>query len=102
MKKSHEQPRRLIHYTPFRYPGGKGKLASYVKELLKVTDLLDGAYVEPYAGGAAIALELLFHDYLSRAHINDLSRPVYAFWHSVLNETDQLCSLVKKTPLTVR
>ena len=58
-------------------------------------------YAEPYAGGAAIALELLFHDYVSKIHINDLSRPIFAFWHSVLNETDRLCALVCDTPLRI-
>jgi DNA adenine methylase len=93
---------RLIHYTPLRYPGGKGKLAPYIKELMKENRLLDGEYVEAYAGGAAIGLELLFHDYVSKIHINDLSRPVYAFWHSVLNRTDELCKLIHDTPLSVR
>ena len=94
--------RRLIHYTPLRYPGGKGKLAPYIKELMKENSLLDGEYVEAYAGGAAIGLELLFHDYVSRIHINDLSRPVHAFWHSVLHSTDRLCKLVHDTPLTLK
>ena len=93
--------RRLFHYTPLRYPGGKGKLAAYIKRLIKDNRLLDGEYVEPYAGGAAIALELLFHEYVSRAHINDLSRPVFAFWRSVLSDTDKLCRLVHDTPVSV-
>lgn len=92
--------RRLVHFTPLRYPGGKGKLAAFVKEIMKENRLLDGEYVEPYAGGAAIALELLIHDYASRVHINDLSRPIHAFWHSVLEHTDQLCRLIRDTPLT--
>ena len=75
---------RLIHFTPLRYPGGKAKLAPYVKNLMKVNRLLDGEYVEPYAGSAAIALELLFHEYVSKIHINDISRPVHAFWKSAL------------------
>ena len=95
-------PRRLKHFTPLRYPGGKGKLAAYIKALLKENKLLDGEYVEPYAGGAAIAMELLFHEYVSRVHINDLSRPIYAFWKSVLCHTDHLCKLVRDTPLTLR
>lgn len=101
MTMSH-QPNRLVHYTPLRYPGGKGKLAAYVKKLIKENDLLDGEYVEAYAGGAAIGLELLLHGYVSRVHINDLSRPVHAFWHSVLNSTDRLCKLIRDTPLTLR
>lgn len=96
------RPSRLIHFTPLRYPGGKGKLAAYVKRLMKTNYLLDGEYVEPYAGGAAIALELLFHEYVSHIHINDVSRPVYAFWRSVLEHTDELCRLVRDTPRTVR
>lgn len=94
--------RRLLHYTPLRYPGGKGALAPYIKELMKENRLLDGEYVEAYAGGAAIGLELLFHDYVSRIHINDLSRPVYAFWRSVLTHTDRLCKLIVDTPLTTK
>jgi DNA adenine methylase len=96
------KPQRLIHFTPLRYPGGKAKLAAYIKRLMKVNRLLDGEYVEPYAGGAGIALELLFHEYVSRIHINDVSRPVHAFWRAVLNHTDDLCRLVIDTPLTVK
>lgn len=95
------QPGRLRHFTPLRYPGGKGKLAPYVKKILEANKLLDGEYVEPFAGGAAIGLELLFHEYVSRIHINDLSRPVYAFWHSVLHQTEEMCRLVRDTPRTI-
>jgi DNA adenine methylase len=92
---------RLLHFTPLRYPGGKAKLAPFVKSILEKNRLLDGEYVEPYAGGAGIALELLFHEYVSCIHINDVSKPVHAFWKSVLSHTDELCRLVVDTPLTV-
>ncbi len=94
-------PQRLKHFTPLRYPGGKGKLTSFVKSMLKINGLLDGEYVEPYAGGAAIALELLLHEYVTSIHINDVSRPIYSFWSSVLNHTDGLIKLVTETKLTV-
>lgn len=96
-----QESQRLIHITPLRYPGGKAKLAPYVKAILKENRLLDGEYVEPYAGGAAVALELLLHEYVSRIHINDVSKPVHAFWKSVLSDTEQFCRLVARTPLTV-
>lgn len=95
-------PRRLIHFTPLRYPGGKAKLAGFVKRLMKENRILDGEYVEPYAGGAAIAMELLFEEYVEQIHINDVSRPVHAFWKAVLDHTEPLCRLVRDTPLTVR
>jgi DNA adenine methylase len=94
-------PRRLVHFTPLRYPGGKGKLAAYVKAIMSANDLLDGEYVEPYAGGAGIALELLLHEYVSRIHINDVSELVHGFWWSVLNATEDFCRLIVDTPRTV-
>ena len=95
-------PRRLVHYTPLRYPGGKGKLAAFFKSVIEANELEDGMYVEPYAGGAAIALELLFHEYVSQIHINDINRPIYAFWKSVLDHTEHLVRLIRNTRLTVR
>src|SRR5437867_1496449 len=77
---------RMPFYTPLRYPGGKRRLAQAIMRLLVVNGRRDVDYFEPYAGGAAIALALLFEEYASTAHINDLSRPVYAFWHSAINE----------------
>ncbi len=101
MEVSDPYQQKLIHFTPLRYPGGKAKLAAYVKRLMKENRLLDGEYVEPYAGGAAIALELLFHEYVSRIHINDVSKPVHAFWRGVLSHTEEFCRRIMKTPLTV-
>jgi DNA adenine methylase len=95
------KPQSLRYFTPLRYPGGKGKLAGFVKAVLKANSLLDGEYVEPYAGGAAIALELLLHEYVSRIHINDFSRPIHSFWASVLHHTDDLARLIVDTKLTV-
>ena len=102
-KSCNASPRRLIHYTPLRYPGGgKGKLASYFKSVIEANALEDGTYVEPYAGGAAIALELLFHEYVSKIHINDISRPVHAFWKCVLDHTEEFVRLIRNRRLTVR
>jgi DNA adenine methylase len=96
------RPYRLRHFTPLRYPGGKGKLAAYIKAVIKANGLLDGEYAEPYAGGAAVALELLFHEYVSRVHINDLSRPIFSFWQTALGQPERLFKLIKDTPLTMR
>ena len=101
MSKSSATLRRLVHFTPLRYPGGKAKLAEYVKEIIRGNKLYDGEYVEPYAGGAAIGLELLFQEYVTKIHINDLSQPVYSFWKAALDDTEELCRLVKNTRLSV-
>ena len=89
-------------YTPLRYPGGKRRLAPAVVRLLEENDLRDVQYVESYAGGAAVALGLLLEEHASVIHINDLSRAVYAFWHSVLNETAELCRRIELVNVTMR
>ena len=88
-------------YTPLRYPGGKRRLVEVVARLLETNGLKDVQYAEAYAGGAAIPLALLFEEYASIIHINDLDRPVFAFWHSVLNETGEMCDRIKRVNLTV-
>ena len=88
-------------YSPLRYPGGKAKIAHYFKQVIKDNLLLDCTYVEPYAGGASVALSLLFDGYVSKIIINDIDRSIYAFWYSVLNDTERLCSLIQNTPVNV-
>ncbi len=88
--------------SPLRYPGGKGKLSPFIKLIFEANNLSDGEYVEPFAGGAAIAFSLLYSEHASHIHLNDVDRAIYAFWHSVLYRTADLCDLIHKTPLTIR
>ena len=83
--------------TPLRYPGGKGRLSQFVADVIDANGLVGGHYAEPYAGGAGIAISLLFLEYVSCIHINDMNKSVYAFWHSVLNKPNQLCGLISGT-----
>jgi DNA adenine methylase len=92
----------MTYYTPLRYPGGKKRLASVVMRLLEHNDLKNVQYVEPFAGGAAVALELLFEEYASIVHLNDLSRPVFAFWQTVLHETAWICKRLENVKVTMK
>jgi DNA adenine methylase len=87
--------------SPLRYPGGKGRLVKYVIELIEMNGLTGGHYVEPYAGGAGIAIGLLYLEYVSHIHLNDLNPSVYAFWRSVLDEPEAFCRRIHDTPITV-
>lgn len=86
-------------YSPLRYPGGKGKLFQFVKDLVISNKLEGGSYSEPYAGGAGIALGLLIEDYVSEIHINDVDEGIYSFWYSILEHTDTFLKKVWDTPL---
>lgn len=88
-------------FTPLRYPGGKGKLSYYVKSIIESNSLLDGHYVEPFAGGAGVALELMFHEYVSQIHINDLDPAIFSFWSACIDHTEELCRLITDTPVTI-
>lgn len=71
--------------TPLRYPGGKSVLSAYVSGLID-TSGCGGTYVEPYAGGAGIALRLLAEGKVSGIVINDMDVNVHAFWDAVVND----------------
>jgi DNA adenine methylase len=89
------------YYSPLRYPGGKGKLFQFVKDLILYNNLDGGSYCEPYAGGASIALGLLIEDYVSEIHINDYDKAVHSFWHAILRDTDEFIKRVWDTPVTM-
>lgn len=91
----------MNRFSPLRYPGGKGKLAPYLSNVISLNNLEGGHYVEPFAGGAAVALELLFSEQVRHIHINDLDPCIYAFWHSVVNETAAMVARIRETEITV-
>ncbi|WP_082568073.1 DNA adenine methylase [Pelomonas sp. Root1217] len=86
-------------YTPLRYPGGKAQFAPFIARLMEENGLAGGHYLEPYAGGAGVALELLFHGHAEHIHINDLDPAVHAFWVAVTQESDALLDLLHQTPV---
>ncbi|MBJ8470438.1 DNA adenine methylase [Acinetobacter pittii] len=86
--------------TPLRYPGGKAKFAPFVKHLMEVNNL-SGDYLEPYAGGAAVALDLLFSGYCKNIHINDIDKAIYNFWLSVTQDTESFLKKLHDTPISM-
>ncbi|CDT93926.1 D12 class N6 adenine-specific DNA methyltransferase [Vibrio coralliirubri] len=90
-----------MFYSPLRYPGGKSKLTAYVVETLRLNNLEGGTYVEPFAGGCAIAWYLLLEGHVENVWINDLDPAIHAFWYSALNRTDELCQLIDDTDVTI-
>lgn len=89
-----------MFYSPLRYPGGKNKLSAFLAKIC-IDNNIHGHYVEPYAGGASVALFLLLEGYVKQITINDKDRSIYAFWYSVKNHNEELCDLINNTEITI-
>lgn len=85
--------------SPLRYPGGKYKLYKYLKELVRKSGCK--TYIEPFCGGAAIALELLIDNIVDRIIINDYDYTIYCFWHSILYDTEKFIEKIRQTDVTL-
>ena len=85
--------------SPLRYPGGKYKLYKYVAELVRQNNC--NTYIEPFCGGAAVALELLLDGVVREIIINDYDYSIYCFWDSILNRTDDFIELIENTDVNL-
>lgn len=90
-----------MFYSPLRYPGGKGKLASFMELMIEKLDLNGGTYIEPFAGGAGIALDLLLNDKVGHIVINDYDKAIYSFWKAVLTDNSRFVDRIMQTPVTI-
>ena len=98
----HLQRRQAIGFvTPLRYPGGKRKLFPFFCDLIEHNGLIGAHYVEPFAGGAGLALSLLISGYVEMIHLNDLDVAIYAFWKAMLEESEELCRRINEASVDI-
>jgi DNA adenine methylase len=88
-------------FTPLRYPGGKARFAPLIANVIKSNKLTGGHYLEPYAGGAGVALVLLMDEVVSQIHINDADPAIAVFWRTAVQQTSELVKLVASEPVTM-
>jgi DNA adenine methylase len=89
----------MANPSPLRYPGGKYKTYNYIKSLIETNRCT--TYIEPFAGGSAVALRLLLDNVVKKIIINDFDRSIYALWYSIINYPDELIRLIHDTPITM-
>lgn len=87
--------------NPLRYPGAKRSLANYIDNLIQANNLQGCRFYEPYAGSAAVGLELLQQRIIEELILCEKDILIYALWSCVFNRTDDLCALIMDTPITV-
>ena len=87
--------------TPLRYPGGKSQVYEQIVSILRLNEMSQRTYVEPFAGGAGLALKLLFRGDVPKIVLNDLDPAIANFWFTVLRAPDYLCDRLGETPVDV-
>lgn len=101
MPKAKKENIKLKNYSPLRYPGGKGKLSPFVAAVIGNMEVKNPTYIEPFAGGAGIALSLLFNGIVEEIVINDYDKAIYSMWKAILTQTNAFIELIRNTPVTV-
>lgn len=87
--------------SPLRYPGGKHKICKLVELLVDKAGDNCATYIEPFAGRAGIAIDLLLRGIVSEIVINDSDSAIYSFWRSVVQENDSFLDKLYNTPVTI-
>ena len=88
-------------YTPLRYPGGKARFAPLIASVIADNKLTGGHYLEPYAGGAGVALSLLVDGIVEHVHINDADPAIADFWRAATMYSEQLVAMVASEPVSI-
>lgn len=81
-----DTPPKSKFHSPLRYPGGKRRLVPYVAAALEANDLRPDLFVEPFAGGASVSLELIATDRVERIALADTDPLIAAFWATVFDQ----------------
>lgn len=87
--------------SPLRYPGGKNRLANFIGIAIQNIGIPNCTYVEPFAGGAGVALSLLLSGTVENIVINDYDKAIYSFWRAIKQEPAALIQKIAETPITI-
>ena len=87
--------------SPLRYPGGKRRLWGYIAEALRLNSIVPDLFIEPFAGGASISLQLLKSDLVKTIGLGEKDPLVSAFWQIVFSDAEWLIGQIRNLEITV-
>ena len=91
----------MINPSPLRYPGGKNRISGFIGLVIQNLHMTNCTYIEPFAGGAGVALSLLLNGTVENIIINDYDKAIYSFWRAIKQEPSSLINLIENTPVTI-
>ncbi len=80
--------------SPLRYPGSKRRLAGFIRKTLEINDFRPKLYIEPFIGGASVALQLLVDDVVDQVILIDIDPLIAHFWEAVFFDTSWLVNQI--------
>jgi DNA adenine methylase len=93
--------RKVSILSPLRYPGGKKRLAGYVAAAIRLNGLRPKLFVEPFAGGASVALQLLNDGLVERIALGERDPLLASFWKTVFTDHEWLVRALRETEPTL-
>jgi DNA adenine methylase len=69
--------------SPLRYPGSKQKFTHFMIDVFSTNNIKPDLLIEPFAGGASIALNLLQMNYVQSIALVEKDSLVASFWKTV-------------------
>jgi DNA adenine methylase len=70
--------------SPFRYPGGKTWLVPYICQWLNSMTPKPSEFIEPFAGGGIIGLNVAFKQLADHVTLVELDKDVAAVWETII------------------
>lgn len=87
--------------SPLRYPGAKRRLSGYIAETIKLNGLAPQLFVEPFAGGASVSLQLLNDGLVDQIALGEMDPLVASFWKIVFFDSDWLIEQIRNVNVTL-
>jgi len=95
------ETRTASRLSPFRYPGGKTWLRKRILEWIASDGLKPRLFVEPFAGGASVALAVAELGVAGRVLIIERDPQVAAVWRTILSDRwQQLARQIRRFKMT--
>lgn len=77
-------------------------MTPFLIDLIKVNEMRDVCYIEPYAGGAGAALNLLLSHSVQSIIINDANPCIYSFWKFVTSENERFIEKIEEIDVSLK
>lgn len=87
--------------SPLRYPGSKRRLVPYVVRTLEMNDLQPKLLVEPFAGGASVALQLMADGHVEKIGLSERDPLLASFWETVFFDSGWFMDCIQEMEVSV-